>query len=266
MKLNQSQINRYSRQTIMPEIGKNGQKKLLGSRVLVIGAGGLGSSCLTYLTAAGIGNIGIIDFDKVAIENLHRQIIHSENTVGQLKVESAKKRILEINSDVKVIAYNTKLTPDNAPDMISGYDIVADCTDNIPSRYLINDACFLLNKPFVHAAVIQFYGQLMTILPDKSACYRCLMPEPPPRNVVPGCKEAGVIGTVVGITGVLQANEIIKFILGAGSLLSGKLLIIDLLNSSFEKIPVEKNPDCKLCGNNPTITDLVNNQEFYSQR
>jgi len=266
MQLSKEQINRYSRQIILSEIGGEGQKKLLDLKVLVVGSGGLGSSCLTYISAAGVGNIGIIDFDKVGLENLQRQIIHSESYVGKSKVGSAKNRIGQINSDVRVTTYNTKLTPENALDIIQKYDIIADCTDNIPSRYLINDTCFILKKPFVHAAAIQFYGQIMTILPGKSACYRCLLPDPPPEDSLQSCEDAGVIGTVVGVTGVLQANEIIKYILNAGSLLSGKLLIIDLLNSCFEEISIDKNPECKLCGNNPIITDLTNNREFYCRR
>jgi len=266
MQLSKDQINRYSRQIILPEIGGEGQKKLLDSRVLVIGAGGLGSSCLTYISAAGIGNIGIIDFDKVGLENLQRQIIHSESYVGKLKVESAKNRIGHINSDVKVTTYDMKLTPENALDIMQNYDIIADCTDNIPSRYLINDACFILKKPFIHAAAIQFYGQIMAILPGRSACYRCLLPEPPPEEHIPSCEEAGVIGTIVGVIGVLQANEIIKYILNTAGLLSGKLLIVELLNYSFEEVSIDKNPECKLCGNHPTVTDLADNREFYCRR
>lgn len=265
MQLSKEQINRYSRQIILSEIGGEGQKKLLDSKVLVVGSGGLGSSCLTYISAAGVGNIGIIDFDKVGLENLQRQIIHSESYVGKSKVESAKNRIDQINSDVKVTTFNSKLTPENALDIIQKYDIIADCTDNIASRYLINDACFILKIPFVHAAAIQFYGQIMTILPGKSACYRCLLPEPPPEDFLPSCEEAGVIGTIVGVIGVLQANEIIKYVLNTGSLLSGKLLIIDLLSSSFEEISIDKNPECKLCGNHATITDLTNNRNFIAE-
>ena len=266
MKLSKVQINRYSRQIILSEIGGEGQKKLIDSRVLVIGSGGLGSSCLIYLAAAGIGNIGIVDFDKVELNNLQRQIIHSENYVNKSKVESAKDRITELNSDVEVITYNTKLTQKNALDIISNYDIVADCTDNFPSRYLINDACVLTNRPFVHAAILQFYGQAMTIIPNKSACYRCLLPVPPPPDAILSCEQAGVIGTVVGIMGIIQANEIIKFILNIGELLTGKLLLLDTLDLSFEKIVLKKNPKCPICGKHPTITDLTNNQEFYCSK
>lgn len=266
MKLSKKQVNRYARQIILSEIGGEGQKKLLDSRVLIVGVGGLGSSCAIYLAAAGIGNIGIVDFDKVELNNFQRQIIHSESYVNKPKVESAKNRIKELNNDVEVITYNIKLTPENALDIISNYDIVADCTDNFPSRYLVNDACVLTNKPFVHAAILQFYGQAITILPDKSACYRCFLPDPPPPDSISSCEEAGVIGTVVGIMGIIQANEIIKYILDIGELLSGKLLIFDSLDSSFEKILIKKNPKCAICGKHRTITDLTKNQEFYCSR
>ena len=190
MKLSKEQINRYSRQIILSEIGGEGQKKLLDSKVLIIGLGGLGSSCAIYLVAAGIGNIGIVDFDKVGLNNLQRQIIHSESYVNKPKVESAKVRIKELNSDVKVTTYNTKLSQNNILDIISNYDIVADCTDNFLSRYLINDACVLTNKTFTHAAILQFYGQAMTIIPYKSACYRCLLPVPPPPDAILSCEQA----------------------------------------------------------------------------
>jgi molybdopterin/thiamine biosynthesis adenylyltransferase len=266
MKLSREQVNRYARQIILSEIGVIGQKKLLDSKVLIIGLGGLGSSCAIYLAAAGIGNIGIVDFDKVGLNNLQRQIIHSESYVNKPKVESARNRIKELNSYVKVTTYDIKLTSDNALDIISNYDIVADCTDNFPSRYLVNDACILANKPFAHAAILQFYGQAITILPNKSACYRCFLPDPPSPDSISSCEEAGVIGTVVGIMGIIQANEIIKYILGIGELLNGKLLIFDSLDSSFEKILIKKNSKCEICGKHPTITDLTKNQEFYCNK
>ena len=266
MKLSKEQIDRYSRQIILTEIGGEGQKKLLDSRVLIVGVGGLGSSCAIYLAAAGIGNIGIVDFDKVVLNNLQRQIIHSERYVNKLKVESARDRIKKLNSDVKVTTYDIKLTSENALDIISNYDIVADCTDNFPSRYLVNDACMLSNKPFAHAAILQFYGQAMTIIPYKSACYRCLFPEMLAQDEILSCEQAGVIGTVVGIMGIIQANEIIKYILDIGELLSGKLLLVDVLRLDFEKIIIKKNPKCPICGRHRTITDLTNNQEFYCNK
>ena len=266
MKLSKEQIDRYSRQIILSEIGGEGQKKLLDSKVLIVGLGGLGSSCTIYLAAAGIGNIGIVDFDKVGLNNLQRQIIHSESYVNTPKVDSARDRIKELNSDLKVTTYGIKLTTENALEIISNYDIVADCTDNFPSRYLINDACVLTNKPFAHAAILQFYGQAITIIPNKSACYRCFLPDPPSPDSIPGCEQAGVIGTVVGIMGIIQANEIIKYILDIGDLLSGKLLIFDSLDSSFKKIIINKNPKCPICGKHRTITDLTNNEEFYCSK
>ena len=249
MKLSKEQADRYARQVILSEIGEEGQKKLINSKVLVIGLGGLGSSCSIYLAAAGVGNLGILDFDKVGRSNLHRQIIHSEKYINHPKAESAKDRISQINSDVKVIGYNMKLTPENAVDLISNYDIIADCTDNFPSRYLVNDSCVLAGRPFAHAAVFQFFGQAMTIIPGKSACYRCLLPEAPPTEVIPEPEKSGIIGTIAGLMGIIQANEIIKYILGAGELLGGKLLMFDALDCSFEKIDIKKNPDCVVCSN-----------------
>ena len=263
MKLNKEQVNRYSRQIILPEIGGEGQKKLIDSKVLVVGLGGLGSACAIYLAASGIGNIGIVDFDEVELNNLQRQVIHSENYIDKPKVDSAKDRIKDLNSDVEVVTFNTKLTPANILEIVSNYDMVADCTDNFPTRYLINDACLLANKPFTHAAVLQFYGQAMTIIPYKSACYRCLLPEMPAQDETLSCEQAGVIGTIVGIMGIIQANEIIKYILDIGELLSGKLLLVDAWQLDFEKIIIKKNPKCPICGRHRTITDLTNNKEFY---
>ena len=266
MKLSKEQVDRYSRQIILPEIGGNGQKKLLDSKVLIVGMGGLGSSCAIYLAAAGIGNIGIVDFDNIRLNNLQRQIIHSERYLNKPKVESARDRIKELNTDIEVVTYNTKIAPENALDIIKNYDIVADCTDNFPSRYLINDACVLSNKPFAHAAILQFYGQALTILPYKSACYRCFLPDPPPQDLVSNCEQVGVMGAVVGIMGIIQANEIIKYILNIGKLLNGKLLIFDSLDSSFEKFLIKSDPKCPICGKHRMITDLTKNQEFYCSK
>lgn len=249
MELSKEQADRYARQIILSEIGEEGQKRLIYAKVLIIGLGGLGSSCAIYLAAAGVGNLGILDFDKVGLNNLHRQVIHSEKYINHPKTESAKDRISQINSDVKVIDYSMKLTPENAVDLISNYDIVADCTDNFPSRYLVNDACVIASRPFVHAAVFQFFGQAMTIIPGISACYRCFLPQSPPPEVIPKREQSGIIGTVAGLLGIIQANEILKYILDAGELLTGKLLMFDALDCSFEKIDVKKNPDCAVCGN-----------------
>jgi molybdopterin/thiamine biosynthesis adenylyltransferase len=248
MKLSKEQADRYARQIILTEIGEEGQKRLINARVLVIGLGGLGSSCAIYLAAAGVGNLGILDFDTVGLNNLHRQIIHSEKYINHPKTESARSRIGQINSDVKVIDYNMRLTPENAVDLISNYDIIADCTDNFPSRYLVNNACVIAGRPFAHAAVFQFFGQAMTIIPGISACYRCLLPEAPSTEIIPEPEKSGIIGTIAGLMGVIQANEILKYILGAGELLAGKLLMFDGLDCSFEKIDVKKNPDCTVCG------------------
>jgi len=263
MELSKEQADRYTRQIILSEIGEEGQKRLIYAKVLIIGLGGLGSSCAIYLAAAGVGNLGILDFDKVGLNNLHRQVIHSEKYINHPKTESAKDRISQINSDVKVIDYSMKLTPENAVDLISNYDIIADCTDNFPSRYLVNDACVIASRPFVHAAVFQFFGQAMTIIPGISACYRCFLPQSPPPEVMPKREQSGIIGTVAGLLGIIQANEILKYILDAGELLTGKLLMFDALDCSFEKIDVNKNPDCAVCGNSPAIKDLVENSGFY---
>lgn len=263
MKLSKGQKDRYARQIILSEIGEEGQKRLLNARVLVIGLGGLGSSCATYLAAAGIGNLGILDFDIVGLNNLHRQTIHSEKYLNLPKTESAKDRIGQINSEVKVIDYCAKLTPENAVELISDFDIIADCTDNFPSRFLVNDACVITGKPFVHSAVFQFFGQAMTILPETSACYRCLLPEPPSQEIIPKHGESGIMGCVAGLLGIIQANEILKYILGAGELLTGKLLTVDALENTFEKIEIKKNPDCAACGNSPTIKNLTDMGSFY---
>jgi molybdopterin-synthase adenylyltransferase len=264
MDLSAQQTGRYARQIILSEIGPEGQKKLINARALVIGLGGLGSSCAIYLAAAGVGNLGILDFDKVGLDNLHRQIIHSEKYINNPKTESAKNRISQTNSDVKIIDYDMRLTPENAVDLISKYDIISDCTDNLRSRYMVNDACIIAGRPYVHAAVFQFFGQAMTILPGKSACYRCLLPEPPSQEVMPVPEKSGIIGTVAGLMGIIQANEIIKYILGAGELLTGKLLMFDALENSFEKIDIKKNPYCAVCSNSPSIKDLAKNPEHYS--
>jgi adenylyltransferase/sulfurtransferase len=263
MDLSKEQTERYARQTILPEIGQDGQKKLSAARVLVIGLGGLGSSCSIYLAAAGIGNLGILDFDKVGLSNLHRQVIHSEKYLNHPKTESAKDRINQVNSDVRVTDYSMKLTIENAVELISGYDIIADCTDNFPSRYLVNDACIIAGRPFVHAAVSQFFGQAMTILPCISACYRCLLPEPPKAEAMLSPEQSGIVGTIAGLMGIIQANEIIKYILGAGEILTGKLLMFDALDSSFEKIDIKKNPDCAACSSSVGMENLSENSGFY---
>lgn len=266
MKLREDQIERYSRQIILPNVGGKGQEKLLAAKVLIIGAGGLGSPAALYLASAGIGTIGIVDSDKVELNNLQRQIIHSVKEVGKPKVESARDRINSINEDVKVITYNLRVTSENILDIIKDYDIVVDGSDNFPTRYLVNDACVLLKKPLSHGGIFRFDGQAITIIPGESACYRCLFASPPPPGLVPSCQEAGILGAVAGVIGVIQANEVLKFVLSIGELLTGKLLVFNALDSSFRKVKVPKDPKCPICGENPTVTRLIDYQEFCSLR
>ena len=242
MNLREDQIERYSRQIILPNVGGKGQEKLLGAKVLIIGAGGLGSPCALYLASAGIGKIGIVDSDKVELNNLQRQILHSTKDVGRTKVESAKDRLNGTNQDVEVIPYNIRLTSENILGIIKEYDIIVDGSDNFPTRYLVNDACVLSGKPLSHGGIFKFDGQAITILPGKSACYRCLFPEPPPPGLVPSCQEAGILGAVAGVIGTIQANEVLKYILGLGD-----LLVFNALDSSFRQVKVPKDPKCPVC-------------------
>ena len=256
----EEQIKRYSRHIILPEVGGKGQEKLLKAKVLVIGAGGLGSPALYYLAAAGVGTIGIVDFDVVDFSNLQRQILHNTERVGTPKVESAKKTLEALNPDVNVIAYNTKIQKNNVMDIIKDYDIVLDGSDNFPTRFLVNDACYFLGKPLVSAAILRFEGQLTTFdyrNKEESPCYRCLFPEPPPPGLVPSCQEAGLLGVVGGIMGTLQANEALKLILEIGEPLVGKLLLFDALSTDFTKVKLRKDKKCPLCGESPKITELV---------
>jgi adenylyltransferase/sulfurtransferase len=262
VKLREDQIERYSRQIILPDVGGKGQGKLLAAKVLIIGAGGLGSPAALYLAAAGVGKIGIVDFDKVELSNLQRQILHATKDVGRAKVESAKERLDEINQDVEVIPYNIRLTSENILDVIEHYDIVVDGSDNFPTRYLVNDACVLFKKPFSHGGILRFVGQAITILPGNSPCYRCLFPEPPPPGLVPSCQEAGILGAVAGVIGTIQANEVLKYVLGIGDLLTGRLLIFNALDSSSRQVKVPKDPKCPVCGANPTVTKLIDYEQF----
>ncbi len=266
MKLREEQIERYSRQIILPNVGGKGQEKLLAAKVLIIGAGGLGSPAALYLASAGIGTIGVVDSDKVELNNLQRQIIHSVKEVGRPKVESARDRINANNDDVKVIIYNLRVTSENILGIIKDYDIIVDGSDNFPTRYLVNDACVLSKKPLSHGGIFRFDGQAITIIPGESACYRCLFPEPPPPGLVPSCQEAGILGAVAGVIGVIQANEVLKLVLGTGELLTGKLLVFNALDSSFRKVKVPKDRGCPICGDNPTVTRLIDYQEFCSLR
>ncbi len=262
MKLTNDQIERYSRQIILPDVGGKGQERLLGAKVLIIGAGGLGSPAALYLSSAGVGKIGIVDSDAVELNNLQRQILHSTETVGKPKVESAKEHLNSINPDSEIITYNLRISSKNIMDIIKDYDIVIDGSDNFPTRFLVNDACVLAKKPLSHGGIFRFDGQAITIIPGESACYRCLFPEPPPPGLVPSCQEAGILGAVAGVIGTIQANEALKYILGIGNLLTGKLLVFNALDSSFRQVNVPKDPDCYVCGKNPKITELIDYEQF----
>ncbi|GFO64144.1 molybdopterin-synthase adenylyltransferase MoeB [Geomonas paludis] len=256
MKLTEEQINRYSRHILLKEVGGKGQLKLMNGKVLVIGAGGLGSPIALYLAAAGVGTIGIADADQVDLSNLQRQIIHSTPDVGKAKVLSAKEKMLAINPELNVVTYETWVNADNILPMIADYDFIIDGTDNFAAKFLINDACVLAGKPYSHGGILQFDGQTFTVSPGESPCYRCVFPEPPPKDVIPTCSRAGVIGVLPGVIGTLQATEAIKYLLGAGDLLHGRLLTYSALRMRFREVPIRKNPKCPICGDHPTITEL----------
>ena len=256
------QINRYSRHIILPEVGGKGQKKLLESKVFLVGAGGLGSPAAFYLAAAGIGKIGISDNDDVDFSNLQRQILHSTKDVGRPKVQSAKETLEALNPDIEVVPYTERLNSENIIDIIKDYDVILDGSDNFPTRYLVNDACVMLGKPLSHGSIFRFDGQATTILPGQGPCYRCLYESPPPPDLVPSCQEAGVLGIIAGIIGVVQATEVIKLRLEKGELLNGKLLLYDSLNMDFKKLKIQRNPACPMCGENPTIKELIDYEEF----
>ena len=262
MELNNDEIRRYSRHLILPEVGLSGQKKICSTSVLCIGAGGLGSPIAMYLAAAGIGKIGIVDFDVVDFTNLQRQIIHSTANVGRPKLDSAKERIAEINPYVQVDTYEVALTSDNALDLFRDYDIIADGTDNFPTRYLVNDACVLMGKPNVYGSIFRFEGQATVFYAKEGPCYRCLYPEPPPPGLVPSCAEGGVLGVLPGIIGVIQAIETVKLILGKGESLIGRLMLFDALKMKFRELKLRKNPDCPICGEHPTVTELIDYEQF----
>ena len=255
------QIRRYQRQIIMPEVGSTGQRKLLDASVLLVGAGGLGSPAALYLTAAGIGKIGIIDFDVVDASNLHRQILHGHSDIGRPKVDSAADRLREINPDVDLVTYNEPLISHNAFDVIRPYDVVVNGTDNFPVRYLVNDACYMLKKPLVDGMIFRFEGQA-TVFQPGSGCYRCLFPSPPPPGAVPSCAEAGVLGVLPGIIGSIEAVEAIKLILGEGTSLVNRLLIFDSLPMEFRQVKIRRDPSCPLCGDEPTVTELIDYEAF----
>lgn len=262
MALTNEQIERYSRHIILKEVGVKGQKKLLGAKVLIIGAGGLGAPAGMYLAAAGVGTIGIADADEVDLSNLQRQIIHQTADIGKPKVESAKETMQAINPDVNVITYHDFITSENIMEIIKDYDFIIDGTDNFPAKFLINDACVMAKKPFSHAGIIRFKGQLMTYVPGQGPCYRCVFREPPPKDAVPTCKQAGVIGAMGGVIGSLQAMEAVKYIVGVGELLTGWLLTYDALTMEFRKVKLPTDThSCAVCGDQPTITELIDYEQ-----
>lgn len=260
--LSNDEIARYSRHLILPEVGLEGQKKLKAARVLMIGTGGLGSPLGLYLTAAGIGTLGLVDFDVVDESNLQRQIIHGTKDVGRPKIESAKERLLDINPNTKIEAFETRLTSENALELFKDFDVVVDGTDNFPTRYLVNDACVLTGKPNVYGSIFRFEGQASVFWAEKGPCYRCLYPEPPPPGLVPSCAEGGVLGVLPGIVGTIQANEVIKVILGAEGILLNRLLLFDAWKMKFRELKLRKNPDCPICGEHATINELIDYEEF----
>ncbi|HET6419472.1 MAG TPA: molybdopterin-synthase adenylyltransferase MoeB [Geobacteraceae bacterium] len=251
-----AQIERYSRHIILKEVGGKGQKRLLDGRVLIIGAGGLGSPAALYLAAAGVGVLGIADADVVDISNLQRQVIHHTSDVGKPKVISAREKMEAMNPDVRVNTYQTWINAGNIMDIIRDYDFVIDGTDNFAAKFLINDACIMAGKPYSHAGILHFIGQTITVKPGESACYRCIFPAPPPPDSIPTCAQAGVIGVLPGVIGSIQATEAVKFLIGVGELLTGRLLIYDAEGMEFRDVPIRKNPRCPVCGENPTIVEL----------
>jgi len=263
MELNNDEIRRYSRHLILPEVGVAGQKKIKATSVLCIGAGGLGSPISMYIAAAGIGKIGIVDFDTVDYSNLQRQILHTDADVGRSKAESAKETIHGINPHCEVVIHNTRITSENALDLIQPYDIIVDGTDNFPTRYLTNDACVLLKKPNVYGSIFRFEGQASVFAPHLGGpCYRCLYPEPPPPGMVPSCAEGGVLGVLPGIIGCIQATEILKLAIGRGSSLVGRLLLFNALDMKFRELKLRRDPACPVCGEHPTIKELIDYETF----
>ncbi len=264
--LSPKEVTRYSRHLIMPEVGMEGQKRLKAAGILLIGAGGLGSPLGLYLAAAGIGRLGLVDFDVVDFSNLQRQVLHGTPDVGRSKLQSAKERLTAINPEVQIDLYETRLTSANAMQICAPYDIIIDGTDNFPTRYLVNDACVLLKKPNVYGSIFRFDGQASVFHPPAGPCYRCLYPEPPPPGEVPSCAEGGVLGILPGLIGCIQATEAVKLILGQGSTLIGRLLLYDALQMTFQEFKVRRNPQCPLCGDKPTITQLIDYEQFCGVR
>jgi adenylyltransferase/sulfurtransferase len=266
LNLTPQEVARYSRHLIMPEVALEGQKRLKAASILLIGAGGLGSPLGLYLAAAGIGRIGIVDFDVVDFSNLQRQVLHGTPDVGRPKLQSAKDRLQAINPEVKIDLHEAKLTSANAMAILEPYDIIIDGTDNFPTRYLVNDACVLLKKPNVYGSIFRFDGQASVFYPPQGPCYRCLYPEPPPPGEVPSCAEGGVLGILPGLIGCIQATEAVKLILGKGSLLIGRLLLYDAMQMTFQEFKVRRNPKCPMCGDSPSITKLIDYEQFCGIR
>jgi molybdopterin/thiamine biosynthesis adenylyltransferase/rhodanese-related sulfurtransferase len=264
--LTNEEIKRYSRHLIMPEVGLDGQRRLKAGSVLCIGAGGLGSPAAMYLAAAGVGRIGVVDFDVVDFSNLQRQIIHGTSSVGKTKLQSAKERLNDINPNIQVDTYETALSSENALELFKPYDVILDGTDNFPTRYLTNDACVLLGKPNAYGSIFRFEGQASVFATKDGPCYRCLYPEPPPPGLVPSCAEGGVLGVLPGVIGVIQATEAIKLIAGIGEPLIGRFLIYDALRMRFRELKLRKDPDCPVCGTHPTVTKLIDYEEFCGLR
>ena len=259
--LTPNQVQRYSRHIIMGDVGSKGQRNLMQAKVLILGAGGLGSPSAIYLALAGVGTIGIVDFDVVDLSNLQRQILHHTADVGRPKLQSAFDNIKSYNPDVNVVSHEVRLESDNALDIVGQYDLVVNGADNFATRYLVNDACYLLGKPLVDGSILIFDGQATVFIPGQG-CYRCLFPAPPPPGMVPNCAEAGVLGALTGLVGSIQATEALKLILGIGESLSSRLLLIDALSMSFREVKIKRNPSCPLCGDNPTVTELIDYEVF----
>src|SRR5438309_8010693 len=264
--LTPDELSRYSRHLILPEVGMEGQRRLKAAKVLCVGTGGLGSPMAFYLAAAGIGTLGLVDFDVVDASNLQRQIIHSTKDIGRKKLDFAEEKLKALNPALNVVKHETMLTSANALDILKDYDVVADGTDNFPTRYLVNDACVLLGKPNAYGSIFRFEGQCSVFAAENGPCYRCLYPEPPPPGLVPSCAEGGVLGILPGLVGVMQATEVIKLILGKGESLIGRLVLIDALGMKFRELKLRKNPDCPACGAHPTVTKLIDYNEFCGIR
>src|ERR1700751_5032671 len=264
--LTHEEIARYSRHLILPEVGMEGQQRLKAAKVLCVGTGGLGAPLLLYLAAAGVGTLGLVDFDTVDASNLHRQGIHSTPDVGRPKLDSAAEKLQALNPEIKIVKHNTMLTSANAMEILKDYDIVADGTDNFQTRYLVNDASVLSGKPNVYASIFRFEGQASVFGAPDGPCYRCLYPEPPPPGLVPSCAEGGVLGILPGLLGIVQATEVIKLILGKGDPLIGRLLLVDALGMRFRELKLRKNPECPVCGENPTVTKLIDYDQFCGIR